>query len=89
MIGWADEALDLRIDVDDGMARITRLTAPLQGSPPATSSPAPAAGSATAASAGAALPLLDVILAGEGKGWSGGRYCESEAGRPVLLRGSR
>src|SRR5262249_46984104 len=28
----------------------------------------------------AALPLLDVIVAGEGRGWSGGRYCESEAG---------
>jgi alpha-galactosidase len=28
----------------------------------------------------AALPLLDVILAGEGRAWSGTRYCESEAG---------
>src|ERR1700690_20625 len=28
----------------------------------------------------AALPLLDVIVSGEGRGWSGGRYCESEAG---------
>jgi alpha-galactosidase len=28
----------------------------------------------------AALPLLDVVLAGEGKAWSGDRYCESEAG---------
>src|SRR5450755_4982536 len=84
MIGWADEALDLRIDVDGGgMARITGLTAPPSAgsSPPATASPAPAAGAAApAASAGAALPLLDVVLAGEGKGWSGGRYCESEAG---------
>jgi alpha-galactosidase len=82
-IGLADEALDLRIDVDGGgMARITRLTAPRPAGsgPPAVSSPAPAAGTATAASAEAALPLLDVILAGEGKGWSGGRYCESEAG---------
>ena len=76
-IGWADEALELRIDVDGGgVARITRLIArPSAGSsPPATSSPAPAA------PADAALPLLDVVLAGEGKGWSGGRYCESEAG---------
>ena len=30
--------------------------------------------------ADAALPLLDVVLAGEGKAWSGDRYCESEAG---------
>ena len=29
--------------------------------------------------ADAALPLLDVVLAGEGRAWSGGRYCESEA----------
>ena len=29
---------------------------------------------------GSALPLLDVIVTGEGKAWSGGRYCESEAG---------
>jgi alpha-galactosidase len=28
----------------------------------------------------AALPLLDVVLLGEGKSWSGRRYCESEAG---------
>jgi alpha-galactosidase len=32
------------------------------------------------ASGDATLPLADVILAGEGKAWSGGRYCESEAG---------
>ena len=30
--------------------------------------------------ADAALPLLDVIVAGEGKAWSGSRYCESQAG---------
>jgi alpha-galactosidase len=30
--------------------------------------------------ADAALPLLDVVLAGEGKTWSGDRYCESAAG---------
>jgi len=28
----------------------------------------------------AALPLLDVVLTGDGKAWSGRRYCESEAG---------
>ena len=31
-------------------------------------------------SADAGLPLLDVVVAGEGRSWSGGRYCESEAG---------
>jgi alpha-galactosidase len=61
-----DDALDFRIDVgEDGMARITRLSAPA---------------GARAHGDDAALPLLDVILAGEGKAWSGGRYCESVAG---------
>jgi len=65
VVGWANEALELRIEVDgDGMARLTRLAAP--GAEPLTRD--------------AALPLLDVIVAGEGRGWSGGRYCESEAG---------
>jgi alpha-galactosidase len=65
VIGWAGESLELRIEVGrDGMARLTRLSAP----------------GATALASDAALPLLDVIVAGEGRGWSGGRYCESEAG---------
>jgi alpha-galactosidase len=65
--GWHDDALDLRIQVaDDGMARITRLAAP--------------GGPAAAAPGTAALPLVDVVLAGEGKAWSGTRYCESDAG---------
>jgi alpha-galactosidase len=63
--GWAGEGLELRIEVGrDGMARLTRLSAP----------------GAEALSCDAALPLLDVIVTGEGRGWSGGRYCESEAG---------
>jgi alpha-galactosidase len=67
VIGWSDDALELRIDVDeDGMARMTRLASP---------SPIPV-------TAKAALPLLDVIVSGEGRMWSGGRYCESAtAGR--------
>lgn len=65
VIDWSDNALDLRIDVDeDGMARMTRL----------------AAASQVPTLADAALPLLDVIVSGEGKMWSGGRYCESAAG---------
>lgn len=65
-IGWRDDAMDFRIEVDsDEMARITRLS-----TPPAVGAPY----------GDAALPLLDVILAGEGKAWSGGRYCESVAG---------
>jgi alpha-galactosidase len=34
----------------------------------------------TAPTSPAALPLVDVVLTGEGKAWSGNRYCESEAG---------
>ena len=65
VIGWSNEHLELRIEVGgDGMARLTRLSA--AGAQPV--------------SRDAALPLLDVIVAGEGRGWSGGRYCESEAG---------
>jgi alpha-galactosidase len=63
--GWSDEALELTIDVDDaGVARISRL------------GPAGVA----AGSLGVGLPLVDVILAGEGRAWSGDRYCESTAG---------
>jgi alpha-galactosidase len=63
--GWADESIELRIEVGrDGMARLTRLAAP----------------GGKSLSRDAALPLLDVIVTGEGRGWSGGRYCESEAG---------
>jgi len=65
VIGWAGDDLELRIEVGrDGMARLTRLSAP----------------GAEDLACDAALPLLDVIVAGEGRGWSGGRYCESEAG---------
>jgi alpha-galactosidase len=61
----AGKGVELRIEVDrDGMARLTRLSA----------------GGAQALARDAALPLLDVIVRGEGRGWSGGRYCESEAG---------
>jgi alpha-galactosidase len=68
VIGWADDGLELRIEVGrDRMARITRLAAGGSGTPDA---PAP----------DSALPLLDVVVSGEGRGWSGTRYCESEAG---------
>ncbi len=72
VIDWAPGGLELRIEVGhDGMARLTRLAAPGgTGSWPDLASGGPA---------GAALPLLDVVLAGEGRAWSGGRYCESEA----------
>jgi alpha-galactosidase len=65
VIDWSGDGLELRIEVGhDGMARLTRL----------------AAAGAREPAADAGLPLLDVVLAGEGRSWSGGRYCESEAG---------
>ena len=65
VIGWVGDRLELRVEVGgDGMARLTRLSAP----------------GAADLSHDAALPLLDVVVAGEGRGWSGGRYCESAAG---------
>jgi alpha-galactosidase len=36
---------------------------------------------------GAGLPLVDVVVAGEGRAWSGRRYCESAAGRRLRYRG--
>jgi alpha-galactosidase len=61
----AGKGIELQIEVDrDGMAKLTRLSA----------------AGAQALERDAALPLLDVIVSGEGRGWSGGRYCESEAG---------
>jgi alpha-galactosidase len=88
LIGVPDKALDLRIEVGrDGMARIIRLAARDAPEPPARDAPEPPARAAVEppphdgpAPADAALPLLDVVLAGEGKAWSGDRYCESEAG---------
>jgi alpha-galactosidase len=79
VIDWSDDALDLRIDVDEtGMARMTRLLAPLRPQIRPSGSATPS--TAYQDPAAAALPLLDIILAGEGRMWSGGRYCESVAG---------
>ena len=68
LIEWAGDGLELRVEVaEDGMPRLTRLAA--QGT-----------ANLRDPAADAALPLLDVVVAGEGRSWSGGRYCESEAG---------
>jgi alpha-galactosidase len=73
-IDWSDGGLELRIEVDGaGTARVTRLGAPAGQPEPARSD--------------AALPLLDVVLAGEGRGRAGGRYCESPAGRRFVYAG--
>jgi alpha-galactosidase len=73
-IAWSDDAIELRIDVDDGgMARLTRLAASGATRPNDAAQP-------NEAPADAAFPLLDVVLSGEGKAWAGSRYCESQAG---------
>ena len=84
VIGWTDDALDLRIEVGrDAMARITRLAAPGAGQTAADDTYIrDTTGAPGEAPDDAALPLLDIVLAGEGRMWSGNRYCESEsAGR--------
>jgi alpha-galactosidase len=82
-ISYFDEAIELGIEVDSiGVARLTNLA-------PA---PWPAADDADAApfsrpAAAGGIPLVDVILAGEGRAWSGSRYCESAAGRRMRYLG--
>jgi alpha-galactosidase len=62
-INYSNEQLELVIEVDGGgIPRITRLGA---------------AGSGAGPEGGAGLPLVDVIVAGAGRGWSSRRYCES------------
>ena len=81
IFGWSDDAIELRFEVDPaGLVRLTRLAA----------APASAAGDAAPAAgeAGpAGLPLADIVLAGEGRAWSGPRYCESVAGRRLRYAG--
>jgi len=74
-IGCSDDAIELRIGVDEaGTARMACLAVP----GPPNGEAGPAAGGAPGASGPAiGLPLVDVIVAGEGRSWSGGRYCES------------
>jgi alpha-galactosidase len=70
--GWRDDSIGLTIEVDQaGTARIAHL----------------GAGRPTESAGRAGLPLVDVVVAGEGRGWSGRRYCESVAGRRLRYRG--
>jgi alpha-galactosidase len=81
--GWSDGSIGLTIEVDAaGTARVVRLGGP--GSGPA---PAPGSGPSRDGTATAGLPLVDVVLAGEGRAWSGRRYCESVAGPRLRYRG--
>jgi alpha-galactosidase len=76
--GWSDDAIELAIEVDPaGAVRLTRLAG---GS-------ALTIGEAGPAPSPAGLPLVDIVLAGEGRAWSGPRYCESVVGRRMRYAG--
>jgi alpha-galactosidase len=78
--GWSDDSIGLTIEVDRaGTARIAGLAA---GTP---NMPAPDRDHSRTGVAG--LPLVDVVIAGEGRAWSGRRYCESVAGRRLRYQG--
>lgn len=77
-IGWSDESLELSVQVDEyGVARLARLAA---------GSAAPS-GAGSSSEPGTGMPLIDLVLAGEGRSWSGRRYCESTAGPRMWYRG--
>lgn len=73
-VTFRDEALEMCVSVsNDGVARLVRLVA--------------AASDDTSAAPGSAgqwrspgLPLIDVVTAGSGRAWTGGRYVESVTG---------
>lgn len=79
-LGWSDESIELEIEIDStGSARMTRLAAPNPTTPGGAARPLPAGRSG--------MPLVDIVLAGEGRAWSGSRYCESVAGRRMRYAG--
>jgi alpha-galactosidase len=76
-VTWADDAMDLQVDVgDDGVARLA-LLAPAQVD---TRLEADIASERPVHRAAAGLPVLDVLLAGSGRQWTGQRYSESVVG---------
>jgi alpha-galactosidase len=78
-VTWADDAMDLQVDVgDDGVARLALLApagvdARLEGD--IGSDPL-----APVHRGVGGLPVLDVLLAGSGRQWTGQRYSESVVG---------
>ncbi|MGA2529932.1 MAG: alpha-galactosidase [Acidimicrobiales bacterium] len=78
-MGWADDALELRIEVDDeGMVRLRRLAPPARSRRIATGMRGPDDEAPHEQAIG--LPLVDVVTSGEGRAWSGRRYAESVTG---------
>jgi alpha-galactosidase len=82
-IGWTDGKLSLRIDVSaDGTAGLTLGAAGPANAPGAASHPPDESGPPDSPG----VPLADIVVAGEGRSWSGGRYAESVVGRRLRYR---
>jgi alpha-galactosidase len=78
-MGWADDALELRIEVDDeGMVRLSRLAPPAERRRKVTEVGGPGEEARNQQAIG--LPLVDIITSGSGRTWSGRRYAESATG---------
>lgn len=83
---WADDALELRVEVDqEGVARLSCLSARGSDGVSAVSDEERLSSIEPRAMG---LPLLDVVVAGSGRNWSGRRYSESVVGGRMRYVGS-
>lgn len=83
-VGWCDSALRALVDVGaDGVARLSLVAPAPRGS---GARPDGAATDHELARA-TGLPLVDVVVAGSGRGWSGRRYADSVVGRRMCYVG--
>jgi alpha-galactosidase len=84
-MGWSDDALELRVEVDDeGVARLSRLApTPIDKAGAGLSRDA----SDSDENRAVGLPLLDVVVAGSGRSESGRRYSESVVGQRMRYVG--
>ena len=81
VVCWSDDALDLQVEVDDdGVAHLSLLAPSGFRERLGPKPPAQPAATDTVRRGVPGLPLLDVLLAGSGRQWSGRRYSESVAG---------
>src|SRR5271165_3280785 len=73
---WADDALELLIEIDEhGKARLVRMV-PRESGGGRCDGHDSASGSVRTAG----LPLVDIVVSGSGRAWSGRRYAESVVG---------
>jgi alpha-galactosidase len=88
-IVWGDDTLRLHIVVGhDGVARLVSLAGGPVGTGPSPGSlPPPGDGPGSLPPPGDGLHLVDLVLAGSGRAWSGRRYVESVAGQRLAYRG--